>query len=291
MHAEPRKTQQDKSNKPILPIIIISVLLAAGAYWYWQQKAPQPEPLPEQVEPLEPQPVDGTAPAPEPEPPAVQAQADAEPGPEPAAPPAATEPEPEPLPTLAASDPVVREELQAMLPADAPFRLEQPDLVRQMVQYGVTLADGYLPPRQKLIAPLSSSFEVLRMEDGLYLDPENYRRYDPYVNALVAVDDQRLLGFLTRFQPLFQDAVKELGLPGDAFGENLDQTLTLLLATPEPQEPLRLSQPKVLYQFADQDLERLQPIQKLLLRMGPDNRGRLKAKLLAIKALEGQGEP
>ena len=52
-----------------------------------------------------------------------------------------------------------------------------------------------------------------------------------------------------------------------------------LLATPAVEGPIRLVQPKVLYEFADADLEARSAGQKLLLRMGAANAGRVKNKL------------
>jgi Protein of unknown function (DUF3014) len=51
-------------------------------------------------------------------------------------------------------------------------------------------------------------------------------------------------------------------------------------------------QPKVLYQFADPELESRSAGQKILMRMGPVNESRVKAKLRDIrKALTGQQLP
>src|SRR5262245_4899249 len=56
-----------------------------------------------------------------------------------------------------------------------------------------------------------------------------------------------------------------------------------LLATPEIEEPLRFIQPRVLYEFADPKLQKLSGGQKILLRMGPANLHKLKAKLREIR--------
>ena len=42
-------------------------------------------------------------------------------------------------------------------------------------------------------------------------------------------------------------------------------------------------QPKVYYQFADPNLESLKPLQKQLLRMGPQNLARIKSYLTQVK--------
>ena len=57
-----------------------------------------------------------------------------------------------------------------------------------------------------------------------------------------------------------------------------------LLATPEPDGELLLEQPKVLYRFADADLESRSPGQKLLLRMGVRHARTVKQKLREFRA-------
>jgi hypothetical protein len=47
--------------------------------------------------------------------------------------------------------------------------------------------------------------------------------------------------------------------------------------------PLALVQPKVLYEYADADLQALSAGQKVLLRIGADNAARVKAKLRELR--------
>ena len=53
----------------------------------------------------------------------------------------------------------------------------------------------------------------------------------------------------------------------------------------------RLTQPKVLYEFEDPQLEALSAGQKAMLRLGPDNARRVKAKLRALRAEIATGAP
>ncbi len=52
---------------------------------------------------------------------------------------------------------------------------------------------------------------------------------------------------------------------------------------PEVAGPVRLIKPEAYYLYADKELEALTAGQKVLLRMGPDNAARVKAKLTAIR--------
>lgn len=62
-----------------------------------------------------------------------------------------------------------------------------------------------------------------------------------------------------------------------------------MLAAPDIKGPVKLVRPKVMYQFADPSLEARSAGQKILIRMGSDNAGRIKAKLNEIRhELTGQ---
>jgi len=79
-----------------------------------------------------------------------------------------------------------------------------------------------------------------------------------------------------RFHPLLQQAYRELGYPQGNFNDRLVAVIDHLLATPAIEGPLRVVQPKVLYEFADPELEARSAGQKLLLRMGTANAARVK---------------
>ena len=62
------------------------------------------------------------------------------------------------------------------------------------------------------------------------------------------------------------------------------QVIDNLLATPQPQQPVDLVRPNVMYMYADPGLESRSAGQKLLMRMGPDNAAAIKAKLTELRA-------
>lgn len=284
MQADPQ-TRPPKDGASKTPLIILAVIVVLGvlAWLFWPKaEAPQQQPLPPPVMEQETQPAELP-----PEPKAVDNQAQTTEPPvveEEAVETEAAEPAAEPLPALNDSDSAVRADLQALLPAQSPLRTQEPALISKFTQILATAVEGYLPQRQKLIASPDQPFLVIRDGDNLYLDSDSYQRFSPYVQAFVALDNDSLLAFLNKWQPLFKEAYGQLGLDGDRFDDNLVTIIDLALATPEPAEPIRLKQPKVLYQFADMQLERLPPIQKILIRMGPDNRAKVKAKLGELKA-------
>ena len=86
-----------------------------------------------------------------------------------------------------------------------------------------------------------------------------------------AVEAKRLVAAYVRLYPLFQTAYQELGYPNGYFNDRLVQAIDDLLAAPDIAAP-RLVQPKVLYEFADADLEERSAGQKIMLRMGQRQR-------------------
>jgi hypothetical protein len=93
-----------------------------------------------------------------------------------------------------------------------------------------------------------------------------------------------LVAVYVRFYPLFQQQYEELGYPGKYFNDRLVEVIDHLLAAPEVQGPIRVTQPKVLYEFADPKLEALSAGQKIMVRMGAENAVKVKAKLREIRS-------
>ena len=98
-----------------------------------------------------------------------------------------------------------------------------------------------------------------------------------------AVKTKQLVAVYVRFYPLFQQAFKDLGYPSGYFNDRLIEVIDDLLAAPDLQGPVKLVRPKVMYQFADPDLEARSAGQKILIRMGSENAARIKAKLKEIR--------
>jgi hypothetical protein len=144
------------------------------------------------------------------------------------------------------------------------------------------------PAGGRLIVGSSDGADVIGADNGL--------RYAPYVLVLEAVDPRQAVALYTRFYPSFQHAYEELGYPHAYFNDRLVAVIDLLLATPDRSGPLRVhlpsiagpvqpARPWVLYEFDDPELQTLTAGQKLLLRMGPVNERRVKARLIEFRRL------
>jgi len=78
-------------------------------------------------------------------------------------------------------------------------------------------------------------------------------------------------------------ATAVLVLPADIPGVSA-AAIDDLLAAPEVKAPLRLIQPKVMYEYADPELEARSAGQKIMMRIGHANAALIKQKLRAIRA-------
>lgn len=188
------------------------------------------------------------------------------------------------LPPLDHSDATMSETLSLLIgqPAlDALFNMKS--FVRHVVVIVDNLSRAKLPQRDMPTKPVSGQFLVTGSDDHPRINPENYARYTPYVKLLETVNLNDLVAAYVRYYPLFQQAYVELGYPKRYFNDRLIDAIDDLLATPEVDDPEELVRPNVMYKFADPDLEGLSAGQKILLRMGPTNAERVKARLQALR--------
>jgi hypothetical protein len=246
--------------------VVALVSIGVGVY-LWQTPAPEPAPPPR---------VSAPAPAP-----VAEEQAVIE---YPLAPAPASEP---PLPALAASDGLL---VTALIELAGNPRvqdlLQLPGLVRRVVVSVDNLPRNRLPVENWPVKPVGGSLRVSGSDpDGsLAIDPANAARYATYVKLLESIDVQKLVALYVRTYPLFQQAYVELGYPKRYFNDRVLQVIDHLLATPQVSGPLKLVQPKLAYEFADDSLQALSVGQKAMLRIGPDNAARVKARLAALRA-------
>jgi hypothetical protein len=155
--------------------------------------------------------------------------------------------------------------------------------VRRVVASVDALPRKSVPQRVLPFKPVPGAFVTAGQAEGLLIARENAARYTPYVRVAEAVDTRQLVAVYVRFYPLFQQVYVELGYPNGYFNDRLIATIDDLLAAPEAPDAVPLTQPKVLYAYADPELEALSAGQKMMLRMGNDNAARIKAKLRDIR--------
>ena len=267
-----------------LLIVLLLVAIAAAYFgWRWweaRQAVPQPAPVA-----ATPAPQDG---APPPAPAAAVPS-----GPQhPLEPAAKSE---APLPPLADADARVRAALAELLGGKAVASFLLPDdFVRRVVATVDNLPRAQAPASRWPVQPAAPRLKVRGEREAQAIDPDNGARYTPFVLFAESVDPARAAALYKQLYPLFQQAYEELGYPGRYFNDRLVAVIDHLLQAPEPAGPLRVkltevkgdfpsAQPWTRYEFADPQLEALSAGQKMLVRMGPVNERRLKARLAAFR--------
>ncbi len=204
--------------------------------------------------------------------------------------PAIANPVPEPtvaqaLPALDGSDELAMNELITLI--GQPF-VQKYLLPQNLIRHVVVTIDNL--PRKKIagsmnpVKPLPGQVSA-QPEVAISLTPAQYARYDEFVQSVVAVDSQKLTATYFKLYPLFQEAYKSLGYPKGYFNDRLVTVIDHLIATPYAQEPIQLINGPGIYQFADPALESLSAGQKAIVRMGPENGAKIRAKLKEIRAL------
>ncbi|HEX5737553.1 MAG TPA: DUF3014 domain-containing protein [Hydrogenophaga sp.] len=280
-----------------LPLIFVSLtVLVFAAFFGWryyqasQDSAPAetpvaaaPAPAPEPAA-IEPSPADANAPPPGIANPVEEIEAPAESA------------APAELPALDESDDAVSDRLVALLGRDKALSFLQLDgFVRRLVATVDNLARQRASVAVWPVNPAPQRFITQQEPDGTTtIHPDNSQRYVPMVQMVEAVDTAKAVAVYRSLYPLFQQAYEELGFPDRYFNDRVVQVLDHLIATPVQSGPLAVklvevkgevpsTRPWVRYEFVDPALESLSAGRKMLLRTGPENHGRLRAKLVDIR--------
>lgn len=255
----------EERKGPIIPLVVIGVLAALGAgYYYWIEHERQETTTP---------PIETAAPQ-TPAEPAIRHPIQR------------AEPEgAKPLPPLSDSDEALRDTAAGLISREALERLfNLSSLVRRIVVTIDDLPRKKLSQRYNVAKPVEGPFLIYGKGDNIALSPDNYKRYASYVKMFEAVDTKKLSAAYIYFYPLFQEEYRNLGQPKKYFNDRVIEAIDDLLAAPDVKQPVKLVQPKVMYEFADPTLESLSAGQKMMIRMGPENAARVKAKLREVRA-------
>jgi len=250
-----------RENAKYIAAAVGVVALSVGAVLYISNRKPDTPPAPVAAAPK---------PLP-PEEPAVKYPVEAEPA-------------AEPLPTLDQSDAPLLGALAGLIGKVPAEKFIVPEgLIRKIVVTVDNLPETKVAERLRPMHPVTGNFAAAGPEDALTLNPANYDRYKPMVDVIRSVDDQQLMAIYTRYYPLFQDAYANLGHPPQYFNDRLVEVIDHLLATPDVKGPIKLTQPNVLFEYADPKLESLSAGQKVLIRMGSANATVVKEKLRSLR--------
>jgi hypothetical protein len=143
-------------------------------------------------------------------------------------------------------------------------------------------------PKQSVgmnVVPLrtpTGRFQVVPDDGNFVASKKNTERYATYMYVADRMDTKAATAWYKRNYPLFQQAYRDLGTNG-YFNDRLIEVIDHMLAAPEPMGNQQLLPEKVGYVYANQALEQLSVGQKFMIRLGPENEAKLKAKLRALR--------
>lgn len=267
---------EDSKVRRIAIGLVAVLVVAGGAWWWWQRPATEAVPEAEPVAPLAVAPPASDLP-----PPAIEHPLELVPEA-----PAAGDPEP------VDPDVAAQQGLTEVFGAAIADWLVTDQLARRLVATLDNLPRSTSFEKQRPLRPPATGFQVERErldatsgEERIIISPANSTRYDALVALLANTDAATAAAVYRRIYPQLQAAYEDLGYPGRYFNDRVVAVIDHLLATPEPEGQLLLEQPKVLYQFADPDLEARSAGQKLLLRIGTNHARVVKRKLGEFRAL------
>ena len=196
------------------------------------------------------------------------------------------------LPNLDASDQFIRDRLVLLSEKrDLAVWLTTDDILRRSASYLDGLARGVILSN---IFPLSSpegGFSTHRDERTIWLNAGNYERYDNTVSVISSLDMDLAAQIFHLTRPLLEGAFSELGYRPRQMDGIILTALDQIMNTPVIFEPIQLSRDSVNFKFFDSKLESLTPLQKQLVRAGPENTRRLQkqAKLLRTALMTPSG--
>ena len=189
------------------------------------------------------------------------------------------------LPRLNDSDSFVAEKISELSSGTSLLGyLVDEQLVRRAVVLVENISRGQYPQTALPYKPIVEEMQVSSDDGRLFtMEAASYTRFDAAVAAFVALDTEQTVGLYRLLSPLLQQAYAEIGFRDAEFEQALIKAIDAVLSAPENEGPFQLVKPSVMYLYADTRLEELANMNKQLIRLGPENSARLKAKLREFK--------
>lgn len=189
------------------------------------------------------------------------------------------------LPSLEQSDDLVRQLVTALSANHELARwVAETHLIQTVTVVTVNVATGESPrPHLAFLAP-KTRFVPTRIGRALIPDPASFAGYDVMADAIASLDAGSTAATYRTFEPLFEVAFKEFGMPEVRFRAILDRAIANLLAVPIPSAEVELVPHATIFRYRDPKYEDLSPAQKQFLRMGPRNVKIIQEQLRAVAA-------
>jgi len=182
------------------------------------------------------------------------------------------------------SDPIALNSVKQVSPNPINIALLIPqDMIRNFVVFIDNLSRGDIIAYFSPVIRPKQAFNIINVNNKIYLDKKSYQRYDIYANLIDSIDIDEALAQYRILKPFIDEAYHEIGYTDKGFLNKLNQSIDLIVDAPIINYQIELVAPSAMYQFADPQLESLNDVQKLLIRMGPNNTFKIQEKLKQIQ--------
>ena len=197
------------------------------------------------------------------------------------------EPIENPLPMLEESDDPVRDALgEIPMGTIGQQYLIPSNIIERSASLIYLTSKGDVPYKLLPVARPAKPFSIADDGTQVVADASGFARYDLLAQWLESVDLSAILLSLQPFLPLFREAWSYYGEPPEDFDFAVVIALDLIASTPSVDTTeARLIKKEAVWVYEDPSIEGLAPIQKQVLRMGPENAAVVKAKADEAQAL------
>ncbi len=195
------------------------------------------------------------------------------------------------LPELGNSDNALRSAMINVSP-DLLTWMQFRHLIKSYIVFINDLSQKQLNYKNYKFLTLTQKFSVGQDAMGLYIASASYVRYESIVRAIDAIKTEQAMVVYQRFKPLFQLVFEDFAYPKTIHLEDIFvKAAAGMVAAPVIEGRIGLKVKGAIYQFEDEKLESLPAVEKLMIRMGPENARILQAKLRELlQAVSGLRE-
>lgn len=158
-------------------------------------------------------------------------------------------------------------------------------IIRKYLLIMNDISQNQLLYKHRKFLKLPKEIVVKNDSRGLYLAKESYDRFNRLADAIASIDTQKGIDLYITFKPLFEQVYEEFGYPEEYKLEDIFlKAAASVLNAPRQKGRVAVVRHSLRYKFSDKNLEALNDVEKLMLRMGPENTKKIQEKLRQLVA-------
>jgi len=153
-------------------------------------------------------------------------------------------------------------------------------VIRKYIIIVNDLSQNQIIYKHRKFLKMPQNMLVKEDSQGLYMDPQSYRRYDRLANAIAFINVQKGRELYLTYRPLLKQVFDEFAYPAEYRLEDIFmKAVASVIEAPIIKGRISLVRHSVNYKFADKKIEALNDVKKQMLRMGPENTRKIQNKL------------